>query len=280
MMSKNGYKKIKQVGIGSTAVVYQGQEIETNQDVAIKIIRLTDVEEIEHVTHEVIIQRQLRHPNVSPMITCFTDEDELWIVMELYYGSIRDLLDTTYKTGFDVKTVATILKQTLLGLEYIHKKCIHRDIKASNLLLSKEGQIKVADFGVSKFNEKRHSTFTGTLCWMAPEMLEQVEYTNKVDLWSVGITALELMFGYAPYAKYNPLKAMIFILQEEPPTVNYYLKGAHSNLWINKKVPECFSKFLKKCLQKDPTKRSSIKDLLKTPFITKNAVDLKTLIDI
>ena len=170
-----------------------------------------------------------------------------------------------FKEGFeDENIISTILYQTLLGLEYIQKNgTMHRDIKAGNLLIDSNGIVQIADFGVAstllESDQRRiRKTFVGTPCWMAPEVMEMNPggYDSKADIWSLGITALELALGSAPYSKYPPMKIIYMTLTQEPPSLP---KGD--------KFSKNFRNFLECCLQKDPKKRYSPESLLKHSFI-------------
>merc|ERR1712137_1371011 len=161
----------------------------------------------------------------------------------------------------DEALIATILREALKGIEYLHSTGrLHRDVKPGNLLVHEDGSIKVGDFGVSAWlveagmKREGRQTFVGTPCWMAPEVMEQVcGYDYKADIWSLGITALELAKGQAPLAQYPPMKVLLLTLQNPPPT----LEGGFS---------KSFQNFVESCLQKDPAKRSTASKLLEHRF--------------
>lgn len=210
------------------------------------------------VTKEVVIMRQLRHENVVNLHTSFMDRQFLWIVMPLLEGgSVASILKRVAPRGIeDEVLLATLLKMTLQGLAYFHKDAIiHRDVKAGNVLVSGNGEVKLADFGVSgnlvEFGDRKDArqTFVGTTHWMAPEVLEfENGYNTKADVWSFGITALEMAFGRSPYYRFDALKAMVSILRDIPPTSKTYGTSARH-------VSGSFEDMVHRCLCKDPIKR-------------------------
>jgi serine/threonine protein kinase len=175
--------------------------------------------------------------------------------------------------GLDESWVKYILCEVLKGIQYLHdQKLIHRDIKAGNILLNSNGEVKIADFGVSTFmqekgEDRNHATFVGTVCWMAPEVMEQMNgYAYGADVWSIGITALELAKGYAPYAKHAPMKVLLMTLQQPPPTLDTYDTNASGTEWASNSSK--FKKFIKNCLKRDPNDRSTVAQLSSLKFVS------------
>ncbi|KAJ5706646.1 hypothetical protein N7488_006447 [Penicillium malachiteum] len=274
------YQVMEELGSGSFGTVYKAIDKTTGEIVAIKHVRshlLPIILPTSDLTPFVLLQIDLEsseddiqeiQQEISVLATCasafvtqykasFLKGHKLWIVMEyLGGGSCLDLL----KPGvFNEAHVAIVCQQLLLGLDYLHTEGkIHRDVKAANVLLSNTGKVKLADFGVAAqlVNIKsQRNTFVGTPFWMAPEVIQQAGYDFKADIWSLGITAIEMINGEPPHASTHPMKVLFLIPKNPAPRLE---GNEYSNT---------FKDFITQCLTKDPDRRPSAKDLLRHKFI-------------
>ncbi|KAL7420227.1 hypothetical protein Q5752_005194 [Cryptotrichosporon argae] len=253
------YTLLEKLGTGSFGTVWKASHNETKQIVAIKMIDLeSSDDDISEIQAEIAHLSTCDSEHVTRYYGSFVRGYRLWIVMEyLAGGSCLDLL----KPGvFTEQQIAIVCRELLLGLSYLHTEGkIHRDIKAANVLLSASGAVKLADFGVaaqlSSHKSQRH-TFVGTPFWMAPEVIKQAGYDARADIWSLGITAIEMAKGEPPLAEYHPMRVLFLIPKAKAPRLD------PSDGWSQE-----FCDFVTACLQKDPKDRATAKELLQHRFI-------------
>ncbi|CAH6722533.1 sporulation-specific protein 1 [[Candida] jaroonii] len=263
------------VGKGTFGDVYKANSIKDNSIVAIKVIHLDDTtEDINVLIQEIQFLSGLRSSYITKYLETFINGMSMWIVMEYCGGgSCGDLLKCHKKLNEEV--TAYIIRDVLRGLVYLHgQKKVHRDIKSANILLTIDGKIKLADFGVSgeiTMTQLKRNTFVGTPFWMAPEVITRQKsgYNEKADIWSTGITTIELVTGSPPLSEHNPLKILFEIPKKKPPVL--------TGIQFSENIKD----FVKYCLIKDPTKRPSSSSLLHHKYVTniKRHVNLIQLIE-
>ncbi|KAK7293974.1 hypothetical protein RJT34_16857 [Clitoria ternatea] len=261
------YVLYEEIGQGVSASVHRALCVPFNEVVAIKILDFErDNCDLNSVSREAQTMILVDHPNVLKSHCSFVSDHNLWVVMPFMAGgSCLHILKAEHPDGFEEVVIATILREVLKGLEYLHHHGhIHRDVKAGNILIDSRGSIKLGDFGVSAClfdsgdRQRTRNTFVGTPCWMAPEVMEQLHgYNFKADIWSFGITALELAHGHAPFSKFPPMKVLLMTLQNAPPGLDYER---------DRKFSKSFKQMIASCLVKDPSKRPSASKLLKHSF--------------
>ncbi|KAE8599309.1 hypothetical protein XENTR_v10017136 [Xenopus tropicalis] len=244
---------LEKLGEGSYGSVFKAIHKESGQVVAIKQVPVES--DLQEIIKEISIMQQCDSHYVVKYYGSYFKNTDLWIVMEYCgAGSVSDIIRLRNKTLTE-EEIATILRSTLKGLEYLHfMRKIHRDIKAGNILLNTEGHAKLADFGVAgqlTDTMAKRNTVIGTPFWMAPEVIQEIGYNCVADIWSLGITSIEMAEGKPPYADIHPMRAIFMIPTNPPPTFR------KPELWSDE-----FTDFVKKCLVKNPEQRATATQLL------------------
>ncbi|CAG5117375.1 unnamed protein product, partial [Candidula unifasciata] len=249
-----------------------GRHTKTGQLAAIKVMTVTEDEEEEIKLEINVLKKFSNHRNIATYYGAFIKkspagkDDQLWLVMEFCgAGSVTDLVKATKGNFLKEEWIAYVCREILRGLAHLHaNRVIHRDIKGQNVLLTDNAEVKLVDFGVSAQLDKtigRRNTFIGTPYWMAPEVIACDEnpdatYDKRSDLWSLGITAIEMAEGKPPLCDMHPMRALFLIPRNPPPRLK------NPNKWSSK-----FHNFVDCCLVKDYQQRHSTEQLLKHPFI-------------
>ncbi|PNF20373.1 hypothetical protein B7P43_G12424, partial [Cryptotermes secundus] len=268
------------IGEGTYGEVYSARDTVTGHRVAVKILENV-ADNIEEIEEEFLVLRDLNmHPNIPTFHGLYLrrgqtqEEDQLWFTMELCTGgSVTDLVQGLKHRNerLTEDQIAYIIRETVEALIYLHSNhCMHRDVKGHNILLTEDAHVKLVDFGVSSHlavTLGRRNTSVGTPYWMAPEVIaceQQLDssYDSRCDVWSVGITAIELAEGDPPLSDLHPMRALFQIPRNPPPQLSH----------PEDYTPELLPDFISECLVKDLEERPFIRELLEHPFMRRGAI--------
>ncbi|TFY58380.1 hypothetical protein EVJ58_g6457 [Rhodofomes roseus] len=260
---KTLYSKIRKVGQGASGHVYVAKTLATGKMVAIKEMDLSNQPRKELIVNEILVMKESQHPNIVNFLESYLiKNNELWVVMEyMEGGALTDIIENNTLEEDQIASIS-LEARTCKGLGHLHSQSIiHRDIKSDNVLLDAQGHVKITDFGFcAKLTDQKskRATMVGTPYWMAPEVVKQKEYGAKVDIWSLGIMAIEMIENEPPYLDEEPLKALYLIATNGTPTL---------------KKPEALSRelkgFLSVCLCVDVKSRATADELLDHDFLKK-----------
>jgi serine/threonine protein kinase len=266
------FQLLEKLGEGSYGSVWKALHKQTGSIVAVKRVDIDN--DLEDIVKEIEFMKGCKSPYIVRYYGSYFKDNELWIVMEFCgAGSVCDIMKICDKTLTE-EQIAVVSKDVLNGLHYLHNmRKIHRDIKAGNILLNNHGASKLADFGVSgqlSDTMAKRQTVIGTPFWMAPEVIQEVGYDVKADIWSLGITCIEMAESKPPYSNIHPMRAIFMIPSRPPPRLT------EADKWSAD-----FNDFVAKCLTKNPDQRPTAKEMLEHAFIqkAKSRTILQPLID-
>lgn len=262
---KQKYDIKEKIGKGAGGKVYLAFDQQTHERVAIKKIDLSKVKRKDMLVMEIKVMKELKHKNIITYVDAYFVKHTLWVAMD--YAAGGPLKDVVRETCMDERQIASVCREVLEGLQYLHKNGLfHRDIKSDNIVLGMDGSVKIIDFGFCKLHDdKKHETFIGTPYWMAPEIIEQGKYGKEVDIWSLGIMAIEMKDGNPPYINETRLNTLYLIARNGKPNISSW-----------DKLSPNFQDFLNSCLTINVEERATATQLLSHPFLRKTRA-LKTL---